>query len=50
MFFGLRGGFWLTSYPLFQALCLLLVSMMDSFAVDRRHHVRSVWAGVPSVG
>src|SRR5687767_12064973 len=34
MSFGLRGGFWPTSFPLFHDSCLLIASMADSFAVD----------------
>ena len=39
---GLRGGLWPTSFPLFQAPRLLMVSMTDSLFVDRSHIVRSV--------
>lgn len=40
MSFGLRGGFWLTSLPLFQASRLWMVIMTDSLVVDRSLIVR----------
>ena len=35
MSFGLSGGFWPTSYPLFQASRLLTVSISYSLVIDR---------------
>lgn len=37
MSLGLSGGFWPTSFPLFQASRLLMISIFDSLAVDRSH-------------
>src|SRR5574343_1793769 len=37
MSLGLSGGFWPTSFPLFQASRLLMVSIFDSLVFDRSH-------------
>ena len=40
MSFGLRGGFWPTSLPLFHASRLVLVSMTDSVVVEQNLNFR----------
>lgn len=41
--FGLTGGFWQTSFPLFHASCLLMAALTDSLLVDRNVILRHTW-------
>lgn len=43
MSFGLTGGFWPTSFPLFHASCLLMAALTDFLLVDRSLILRHTW-------